>query len=429
MVLVAVGVAPALALLPGCKQPQRRPIAVDAAVGQPPAPSFDPEVEYAAIARLQTSLAEAEKTRAFAETTQLVASPLIVLACGVALAEPHQRVAAGVLADELPRRGAAVQSTALTLDGKAAWSVSSGDAGALLDLFERRATGWVLVASVRSAEAEDHSASCAWARPAAPPALERASGADADAIRKLRAADWASGGSPGRAAGFSGEATSALWCGRLLEGDGLHDDLRDLTLDAAPPERGLWLATSGGLGAVIEGWAGQAVDDDDSPAHAIAGVRLVALERRGPGWFVVAQADSFDAAAHKHLCQAPPRRIVVTDTTIEILDKVYFASGAVDVAPISFPIVDAVAATLIGNPDISKIAVKGHADKFETGDVDALSLTRARKVTDYLIGKGVRADRLVPTGLGTSQPAGTGRGVAARAANRRVEFMFINPNP
>ena len=428
LVIVVVGVA--LAPLPGCRRQQRRPIAIDAAVSQPPAhASFDPEVEYAAIARVQTSLAEAEQTHAFAETTRLVANPLIVVACGVALAEPHQRVAAGVLAEELPRGGAAVESTSLTLDGNAAWSVSSGDAGALLDLFEKRATGWVLVASVRSAEAEDHAASCAWARPAALLALGRANGTDADAIRKLRAADWASDGAPGREAGFSGETTSELWCGGVLEGDRLHHALRSLTLDPAPPEQGLWLAASGALGVVIEGWRGQTDDDDDDPAHPVAGTRLVTLERRGQDWFVVAQADSFDAAAHKHICQGTRRRVVVTDTSIEILDKVYFTSGGVDLVPASLPLIDAVAATLLGNPNLTKLSIIGHADKFEAGDLDALSQTRARKVVDYLIAKGVSPDRLLTSGLGASQPSNTGRGAAARAANRRVEYIIIERTP
>ena len=59
-------------------------------------------------------------------------------------------------------------------------------------------------------------------------------------------------------------------------------------------------------------------------------------------------------------------RVVVTDTSIEILDKIYFEYDKAIIKPESYPILDAVAATLQGNPSITLIEIQGHTD--ERGD-------------------------------------------------------------
>ena len=80
--------------------------------------------------------------------------------------------------------------------------------------------------------------------------------------------------------------------------------------------------------------------------------------------------------------------MVVTDTSIEILDNIYFEAGKDVVRPASFPIVDAVAATLAGNPTITKLEVQGHAAATE-GDAWGLSTRRAAAVRAYLMDHGV----------------------------------------
>ena len=62
---------------------------------------------------------------------------------------------------------------------------------------------------------------------------------------------------------------------------------------------------------------------------------------------------------------------------LEILEKIYFETDRAEIKPVSFPILDAVAATLIGNPQIQLIEIQGHAD--ERGDDDYnLDLTERR---------------------------------------------------
>jgi outer membrane protein OmpA-like peptidoglycan-associated protein len=119
-------------------------------------------------------------------------------------------------------------------------------------------------------------------------------------------------------------------------------------------------------------------------------------------------------------------RVVVTDTSIEILDMVYFEYDKAIIKKESYPILDAVAATMQGNPSIQLIEIQGHTD--ERGD-DAYNLDlsdrRAHSVREYLIGKGVDEKRLTAQGYGETQPLDRSHNEAAWAKNRRVAFLIL----
>jgi outer membrane protein OmpA-like peptidoglycan-associated protein len=119
-------------------------------------------------------------------------------------------------------------------------------------------------------------------------------------------------------------------------------------------------------------------------------------------------------------------RIVVTDASITILEPVTFKDGSGVIAPSSFPILDAVAETMLGNPDIQLVELQGHTD--ERGDDAAnlaLSDRRAMAVRDYLIAKDVAAQRLVAQGYGETQPIDRRHTPTAWARNRRVDFLIL----
>jgi outer membrane protein OmpA-like peptidoglycan-associated protein len=105
---------------------------------------------------------------------------------------------------------------------------------------------------------------------------------------------------------------------------------------------------------------------------------------------------------------------------------VYFEYDKAIIKPQSYPILDAVAATLQGNPSISLIEIQGHTD--ERGD-DAYNLDlsdrRAHAVEKYLTDKGVDAKRLTAQGYGETQPIDRGHNEAAWAKNRRVAFLIL----
>jgi outer membrane protein OmpA-like peptidoglycan-associated protein len=119
-------------------------------------------------------------------------------------------------------------------------------------------------------------------------------------------------------------------------------------------------------------------------------------------------------------------RVVVTDTSIEILDMVYFEYNKAIIKKESYLILDAVAATLQGNPGIQLIEIQGHTD--ERGD-DAYNLDlsdkRAKSVMKYMVDKGVDEKRLSAQGYGETQPLIHEHNEKAWAKNRRVAFLIL----
>lgn len=70
------------------------------------------------------------------------------------------------------------------------------------------------------------------------------------------------------------------------------------------------------------------------------------------------------------------------------------------------------------------IEVAGHADSTGPAEYNmGLSLRRANAVRDYLVSKGVEADRLVVRGYGESRPTADNSTREGRAKNRRVELV------
>jgi OOP family OmpA-OmpF porin len=118
--------------------------------------------------------------------------------------------------------------------------------------------------------------------------------------------------------------------------------------------------------------------------------------------------------------------VVVTDTKIEILDKVYFEYNKAKIKSESFPILDAVAATLEGNPDIQLIEIQGHTDERGNDEYNLqLSDKRAKAVMQYLAEKGIDENRLTAQGYGETQPLDRKKNEEAYAKNRRVEFLIL----
>ena len=119
-------------------------------------------------------------------------------------------------------------------------------------------------------------------------------------------------------------------------------------------------------------------------------------------------------------------RVIVTDGKLEILDKIYFETAKAIIKDKSFPILDAIVATLLGNPDITLIEIQGHTDE-RGNDAYNLDLSdrRAASVRVYLTDHGVEASRLQSEGYGETQPVDTKSNQAAWAKNRRVEFLII----
>lgn len=118
-------------------------------------------------------------------------------------------------------------------------------------------------------------------------------------------------------------------------------------------------------------------------------------------------------------------RVIVEESQIRILEKIYFTRDSSEILPRSAPIVDALAATLNGNPQITRVELQGHASD-EEADGWALSAARAGALRAALVTRGVAADRLVVRPFGATRPIDPTHTERGRERNRRAELQILS---
>jgi outer membrane protein OmpA-like peptidoglycan-associated protein len=102
----------------------------------------------------------------------------------------------------------------------------------------------------------------------------------------------------------------------------------------------------------------------------------------------------------------PDRGSVCVDTSrIVIQDRVVFRRHRATMEDGSAPILDALAATLRGNPQIERVLVRGHAGARER-HAATLGLARAEATRDALVARGVSSDRLAVEGHAPEEESG-----------------------
>ena len=123
-------------------------------------------------------------------------------------------------------------------------------------------------------------------------------------------------------------------------------------------------------------------------------------------------------------------RVIVTESGHpcgNALDHVYFAEGSSEIQPHQQQVADEMAtmlACLLKDSGIAKLEVGGHADDQER-DPLRVSEDRAVRIANMLTGKGVSAKMLRVVGYGNTQPIDKRKTAAARAKNRRVDFVIL----
>ena len=81
--------------------------------------------------------------------------------------------------------------------------------------------------------------------------------------------------------------------------------------------------------------------------------------------------------------------------------------------------------TKLGQVDLNSVIAIGHTDSIGSDAYNQkLSERRAQAVKDYMVSKGVAADRIQIKGMGESQPVADNKSKEGRAKNRRVEIEF-----
>lgn len=121
-----------------------------------------------------------------------------------------------------------------------------------------------------------------------------------------------------------------------------------------------------------------------------------------------------------------PQRVEVTAEQIVIKERINFATGKATILSSSFPVLDDVAQVMKDYPKI-KVEIGGHTDNVgdDSGN-QRLSKSRADSVFEYLLGKGVSAQRMITIGYGETRPIDTNRTEEGRTNNRRVEFIIVD---
>jgi len=191
-------------------------------------------------------------------------------------------------------------------------------------------------------------------------------------------------------------ATSVVASSASRGGDADHDGVADVD-DVCP----------GGAEDVDAFDDGDGCPDADNDADRVADVA-----DRCPG-----EPETYNGLDDDDGC--PDRgRVILTSASVEIIDRIYFGVGSTTPGAQAVPLLDAIASTLIGNPDIRMVEIAGHASAGED-DPWGLSARRAAAVRAALAERGVQQDLTVRP-FGDTLPLGRDAG-----ANRRVEFQIV----
>jgi outer membrane protein OmpA-like peptidoglycan-associated protein len=109
---------------------------------------------------------------------------------------------------------------------------------------------------------------------------------------------------------------------------------------------------------------------------------------------------------------------------ITLSGSVLFASAKSELLPAAQVKLNDVANALIKEDPLSKIVVEGHTDSQGAAAYNQdLSQRRAQSVRDYLVSRGIAADRVTSQGFGPSRSIAENNSAEGRANNRRVEIV------
>lgn len=108
-----------------------------------------------------------------------------------------------------------------------------------------------------------------------------------------------------------------------------------------------------------------------------------------------------------------------------VLKNIFYDVNKYELKPQSQVELDRVVQLLTDNPTV-KIQLEGHTDNVGSAAENMkLSENRAKAATNYLLSKGIRAERLVAKGFGATQPLAINTTEEGRAQNRRTELKII----
>ena len=166
-------------------------------------------------------------------------------------------------------------------------------------------------------------------------------------------------------------------------------------------------------------------DEPMAPANATAQAAPAKITSGGPGDKSALPVTALNESAPPVQSQQPAA-VATPEVVKAALEKVFFDF---DSAALS----EKARAALAKNAEIlkhdgSKLRIEGNCDELGSDDYNlALGERRAKAAQQYLQAMGVAAARLSTISYGKEKPANPGHSEAARAANRRDEFVIVSP--
>jgi outer membrane protein OmpA-like peptidoglycan-associated protein len=117
---------------------------------------------------------------------------------------------------------------------------------------------------------------------------------------------------------------------------------------------------------------------------------------------------------------------VVISKVASVQEGIFFKNGSAELLPESRKTLEGLYLTLVEHHD-TKIEIAGHTTTIGSREYNmTLSKNRAQAVVDYLVVKGISADRLTAVGYGPDRPIADNTTEVGRQKNRRVEIRTIN---
>lgn len=185
------------------------------------------------------------------------------------------------------------------------------------------------------------------------------------------------------------------------------------------------------IGAVAGGLIGAATAGGNKGKSAATGAAIGAALGAGGGYLWSqnmqkqrAEMEQATAGTGIGISQTADNQLKV-----DIPADVSFDVGRYAIKPNMRPVLDRLASTLNQHP-VTTVTIIGHTDSTGSDAVnDPLSVNRAAATRDYLVQRGVSAQRIAVDGRGSRQPVADNTTAAGRAMNRRVEIFIAEAAP
>jgi len=140
--------------------------------------------------------------------------------------------------------------------------------------------------------------------------------------------------------------------------------------------------------------------------------------------------DKIEEIVKQHIPKEVVKEVVVEKEVPSRNDRIVlmgvnFDFNSAKLKPESYPILYHAAQIMLENPDIT-VEVQGYSDNIgsEKNNIK-MSQMRADAVKNYLVARGISADRISSAGYGSANPIGDNKDAAGRAMNRRIEFKVF----